>query len=362
MSSNDTSRTLIHPEDWEPWIKQTRAIADSDIWAYIDPDTEEPDGGLLEQPERPEIQDFSENANTYAQLTVTQQKAYDNSRKYYDQDMKYYFRQQDLLRSIRKHISDTVSPTKRLQLDADLSVRDWLVKLKEDTAPTQGFMLKKVHQTYVESLKGLKPSKINQWLDNWEHAIKMAEKYQIPQVSNGMWLQDLAESIRPLSETYFVLYNKQSNDPEKSKLTEYRKVALELREAFAKTSNKAVSTGTARGSAFQADFNGESEDDSNATEGPMGKGHSSLSNSRKRAGPDISVGETSPNKRPKVPICLACDMRGHTLPDCWYLFNHKRPKGFKVAKKRMEKVNKRLETDKDLCAQVEKLKLENDEA
>ena len=27
---------------------------------------------------------------------------------------------------------------------------------------------------------------------------------------------------------------------------------------------------------------------------------------------------------------LVCDIRGHTLPNCWYLFKCKRPKGFKA--------------------------------
>lgn len=51
-------------------------------------------------------------------------------------------------------------------------------------------------------------------------------------------------------------------------------------------------------------------------------------------------------------------MKGHTLPDCWYLFENKRPEGFKATGTRIEKVRKRVEQDKDLAAQIERLKLQ----
>jgi hypothetical protein len=50
-------------------------------------------------------------------------------------------------------------------------------------------------------------------------------------------------------------------------------------------------------------------------------------------------------------------MRGHTLPNCWYLFKGKRPKGFKAGSVYIKKVRKRVEDNKDLATQVERLKL-----
>jgi len=66
---------------------------------------------------------------------------------------------------------------------------------------------------------------------------------------------DLANIIRPISETYFVLYTKQANNTKKAPLLEYRKVVIELWEAF-QTLSKAVPI-MARGSAFNIDFIGE---------------------------------------------------------------------------------------------------------
>ena len=49
-SEMSSSITLTHPEDWEPWLAQLRAVADTEIWPHIDPDTPAPEEGLLEKP------------------------------------------------------------------------------------------------------------------------------------------------------------------------------------------------------------------------------------------------------------------------------------------------------------------------
>ena len=107
---------------------------------------------------------------------------------------------------VRTYVSTNVLTLKRLLLDLTLTVREWLVKLKEDTEPTKNFIRRKVQLQYTESLKGLKQTKVNQWLDRWEYAIKLVEKHKLLQMSNGIWLIDLVEAVRPLSETYFILY------------------------------------------------------------------------------------------------------------------------------------------------------------
>jgi ABC-type dipeptide/oligopeptide/nickel transport system ATPase component len=110
--------------------------------------------------------------------------------------MKYFLRQEDHLRQIRTQITSTVSIQKKLLLNPSLTVKEWLSRLKENTEPTSSFVRKKVQHQYAEALKGFKHlSKLNQWLDQWEHAMMLGEKYKIPQMSNGIWLQDLADVI-----------------------------------------------------------------------------------------------------------------------------------------------------------------------
>lgn len=355
MASSETI-ILTNPEDWEPWLSQVRTFTDEDIWPHVDPDDSEVEDDLLEKPTRPEVRDFDITATSYAELTDARRTAYDNSRKHYESDLRQYQRQKDLIRSVRNHIMNTTSTSKKLLLDPSKSTYQWLLKLKEDTKPSDHFMKTQVEQQYTEALKGLKLSKINQWLDRWEYAMKMARKYNLPHMSNGTWLYDLARAVRPLSETYGVGYNKQARDPEKSDSSEYHKVAMELREEFGNLSKKSGPSGTMRGTTFNVDFGGESEEENPVTEGHQGRGNTS-SHSRKRAGTNSIEDETS-TKKSKKSKCPACELKGHALLDCWYLFEDKRPEGFKVATARMEKTRKKVEQDKELNAQVEKLKLQ----
>ena len=41
----------------------------------------------------------------------------------------------------------------------------------------------------------------------------LGEKYKIPQMSNRIWLQELAEVIRPFSDAYYIKYTTKSNNP-----------------------------------------------------------------------------------------------------------------------------------------------------
>jgi hypothetical protein len=48
--------------------------------------------------------------------------------------------------------------------------------------------------------------------------------------------------------------------------------------------------------------------------------------------------------------CLICDIRGHTLPNYWYLFKYKRPEGFKAVHIQIKRVLIKVEHNKDLAA------------
>jgi hypothetical protein len=131
-SSSSTTIILNKPEDWEQWLWQLQALVDKRIWAYVDPAKEAPQQGLLQEPPYPEVTDFNEDATSYAQLSTSQQKAYETSRRYYDQDMKYFLKQEEHLQQIRTQITSTVSIQKKLLLDPSLTVKEWLIRLKED--------------------------------------------------------------------------------------------------------------------------------------------------------------------------------------------------------------------------------------
>ena len=100
-----------------------------------------------------------------------------------------------------------------------------------------------------------------------------------------------------------------------------------------------------RGNAFNADYAGESKEDILTTKGLKGRSYS-----RKRAGTNSIKEETSSSKRLKNLKYLACDIKGYTLPNYWYLFKCKRLKGFKAVSIYIKRVLIKVEQDKDLAA------------
>ena len=358
--SSSKNIILTTPEDWEPWLTQLREFSNHEIWPHIDPETEflpEDTQELLDEPTEPKASDINAQATRFDQLTPAEQTTFDRSWKYYEHRWKRYEKQREAERAIRSYISTHVSDHKLQLLDENQTTTEWLVKLKEATQLPDNHMRQRIQERYTEALKGLKAARINQWLDRWERAIQDMDKYNLRQKDHGMWLIDLARAIRPLSDTLYHKYCEQADRGGKtSNISQYLKVSMYLMTAF-QTSAK-TTTNTARGSAFNADFAGEPEEGNPAIEEQHGGGNKAP-NSRKRAGTNSIEKEATAPKRSKKSKCPACELKGHTLPDCWYLFEDKRPDGFKVSSARLEKMLKRVQQDKDLAAQVEKLKKED---
>jgi hypothetical protein len=76
--------------------------------------------------------------------------------------MKYFLKQKEHLQQIYTQITSTVSIQKKLLLNPSLTVKEWLIWLKEDTKPSKNFIIKKVQLQYIKSLKGLKQTKVTQ--------------------------------------------------------------------------------------------------------------------------------------------------------------------------------------------------------
>jgi hypothetical protein len=241
-------------------------------------------------------------------------------------------------------------------LDPGDTTYEWLVKLKEDTKPSDQFMESKVEQQYTEALKGFKIVKLDQWLDRWELVMKLVMKHNLPQASKGRWLRDLSRAVRPVSDSYSAKYMRQSKHKEKGDISRYHEVAMQIREDFAELTKKGPSTGIMRGSAFNVDFAGETEEGNPADESPQTVQGSSTS--RKRAGTSSVEAEAPCTKKQKKSTCPACGRKGHTLAGCWYLFENKRPEHFKISKKRLKQTLERVKGNKDLAEQVEKLRQE----
>src|SRR5579871_3323692 len=361
--SSSKNIILTTPEDWEPWLTQLREFSNHEIWPHIDPETEflpEDTQELLDEPTEPKASDINAQATRFDQLTPAEQTTFDRSWKYYEHRWKRYEKQREAERAIRSYISTHVSDHKLQLLDENQTTTEWLVKLKEATQLPDNHMRQRIQERYIEALKGLKAARINQWLDRWERAIQDMDKYNLRQKDHGMWLIDLARAIRPLSDNHYHKYCEQADRGRKAaNISQYLKVSMYLRTAFQTPAKTA--TNIARGSAFSTEFAGEPEEDITSADDPKG-GQKSTDRSRKRAG-TTSIEKEKTTKKSKRSKCAACEMRGHELSNCWYLFEDKRPDDFKISEEKMDKIQKKIEKDSKLAALIEKVKLaEGDES
>ncbi len=122
---------------------------------------------------------------------------------------------------------------------------------------------------------------------------------------------------------------------------------MELREAF-QNLFKAIPM-TMKKNVFNVNYIGESKKDILITKGSKGK-RNSLFYSQKRAKINLIKEKTFSFKRSKNFKCLACDIKGHTLFNYWYLFKCKKPKGFKAVGIYIKRVLIKVEYNKDLVA------------
>jgi hypothetical protein len=342
MATESTKIVLARSEDWERWYRQLRGHVDREIWSLLNPEVdEEIEEGPIERPQKPRFRDYNHNATTFANLSQAQQKAYESARQFYTHDLREYNRQQDLLREARTYIQSTVSTVKQTHLDPELSEREWILALRDDTAPPEGYMLDKARERYTNLLRGFKSNKIHPWLDEWEAVMLDCIKYDLPEIQRGLWLKDLAKLFKPISEFCYEQFRKDATDEDKSDPTEFRTVARELREKFEQQKGGR----TVRGAAFPATYG---EDEASETDQkPDRKG-------RKRSG------SHSKPKDPKRPTteCPGCEIRGHNLRECWYIFEELKPEGRRLSAHRARQVKKALTDNEVLKKEVDKIRVE----
>ena len=108
-----------------------------------------------------------------------------------------------------------------------------------------------------------------------------------------------------------------------------------------------------RGSAFQATF-GDDEDEHSAADDDETKQSSSKGKRKKRSG---SQQDEKGSKKPATQ-CSGCELKGHKLRDCWYIFEDLKPEGRRLSAYRTRQVKKALTDNEALKKEVEKLRAE----
>lgn len=400
MATHNGKVVLTGQDTWDAWIQSMSAKIPRKIWAYMHPDN--PTGELLAEPREPQWGDYASSATDYSQLTQTQQRSYDAAFRQWEFRQRQYSKQETEVSEAYTTVLESVSDKLREPLDRQETLRSWMQLLKATAAPSEGYMLAKMKDQYNVVLKSFKGQKtFLPWLDKWETMLVKAQKYHLPETENGQWLREFADLIEPMHQSYATVFCEgakgldayavrrrrqleealafqtshsppsqrrrrvnssntvvseieveaedgdliapvvQRPAPEGSIDWTVQKVAAAMREWALR--HQPTSGSTVRGAAFHVDDGDKDSTDDKEASTPKG---------RKRT--RTEQGGT-PAKRP-VPECPACGMRGHDLPDCWYVFDEKRPEGTARNEYRMRKAKKALEGNSELQKKVDAIR------
>ena len=137
-STNSTTTDIIlkHPFTYFTWYAIIHRLVLKDLFKYFDPKLQDE----LEQPEQATISHVRENAETLHQLSAIEKSIYSQLRTIYNQDLTQYHRMLSQEAKLRERIMTSVSDSKKSQLQADESPREWLSHLAESTKPTDSQM------------------------------------------------------------------------------------------------------------------------------------------------------------------------------------------------------------------------------
>ncbi|KAH6976667.1 hypothetical protein EDB80DRAFT_737416 [Ilyonectria destructans] len=402
MTSKDQRVILTGKENWDAWIQSMSAKIPRKIWSYMHPD--HPTGELLQEPREPQYSDFNTTATDYTQLSQPQQRSFDAVFRQWEVRKRDFGKQETEINTVYDTILETVSTKYRQPLDRKDTLREWMQLLKSSAAPSEGFMMAKVKDEYIAVMKGFKNQKaFPQWLEAWESMMIKAKKYHLAETETGQWLREFADLIEPIHQSYAtaftegaktldaeaVLQRRRLQDalahqtaqaeaaeqrrlqassesetlepdsqsrpggidliapavqrpaPNGSKVWTPQEVASTMREWASR--KRPTSGNTVRGGTFHTEGGNEESDHSEEASTPKG-GKRTKSGSGGRSG-----------KRPAL-TCPACGMRGHDLPDCWCVFEDKRPEGMPRNDRRMRRAKKALEDDRELQRRVDALR------
>ena len=368
-------------EDWESWSTEfkTRAIA-ANIWRLItpkpgqrntDPLREEPiapqlsdyekkpatarenrahtaqsSGTMQDQPPQPppEEEDELNKPRSTGELTTGARQLLQLDMNYYQQELKAYNKEQEIIEKLKTWVGRTTTGhLRKTCCNPESTLKSWYTKLKEQVGISDGKLFLDARAQYRAATKPLSkaPKDPLAWLDTWEQAVTEAKEKKVPEVQVTLaWFEDLSNAIRGFMKEWIVSYELLHQTEIDNGILTFRKLANDLRRELTKSQTSKPGRVVAKG-AF-----GPSFADSDETEQPKEDEQGKKKSKSKRK---LTTGESSAK-------CPACEIQGHTLANCLYIFPEKAKGTFKGRKGRQEEVNKRLEEDNQLQKEVDRLR------
>jgi len=203
-TAGDTSVVLLKsPRDWTRWLAliKTKAV-NNDLWANIDPSVAEPPS--LRPPARPLPAQFDlENAETAtaASLSPEQYQRYNTALVIWQEELKDYRKKVKVATEIEDHIIRTAG-TYWTTVENVSGLHARLVKLKERVAPTTYAREQEVIRRYERVRTQAKTIRTEEWLAEWESALRDALELRIPDVQDTRPTRHFIQAVEKIAPLF----------------------------------------------------------------------------------------------------------------------------------------------------------------
>src|SRR5437764_10707206 len=186
-TTTDTAVVLLKsPKDWTRWLAliKTKAV-NNYLWQYIDPSVASPLPFL--PPTKPLPAQFvaPENAATatVASLTAAQFQRYNAEVLVWQEALKDYRKKVKVITEIEDHVIRTAGTYWSI-IERVTGLHARLVKLKERVAPSTYAREQEVIRRYELVRTQAKSTRIEEWLADWERALRDAIELKLPDVQD----------------------------------------------------------------------------------------------------------------------------------------------------------------------------------
>ena len=371
MTSSATTKIvkdviLVNQATWEPWFNSIRASVKDHHWRFFDPERfdtfPEPLAPILPLSEQPPVAGIpsagpstrSTSAPGTVVKTPAQQAAQEtrNERQLeahykavsaYSQLKRDWEKIADAQSKLRDRIQSSVAQHKGSQLDADLSVCQWLQALKASTAPLIETIQQSIRVNYQRFvLVGYSdwPTRgPSNWVAKWEDLMHRAMKYS---VTLDNWLNDVVhiwKRVPALSNYFFTVsthiiqhkaheYTVASVASDINRQWEFEKQGDNVKVSKPKTTRSAFTTQEA---SLVEEADEPATESTKTTEKSSKKKRGN--GKRKRSTEDFAQGSSTnvsaattttsssvapyPQKQNKTDKCNACGGTGHKFSRCY---------------------------------------------
>jgi hypothetical protein len=188
-SAQDTSLAkviLSSPTDWEPWYIPLRDKATAlQVWEFVDPDKDTPQPM---RPEEPNVSEVKRGATELADLVAENDRYLDLYKvelsKWQHADRNYDW-VLAALQDVAKYIRTTVASNWILLIDDKASLWEKVKALKAQPVPTD-YASKMITRERYRKAQIMGRSKVDIWIQNWERALKEAQKKILGEVRDSI--------------------------------------------------------------------------------------------------------------------------------------------------------------------------------